>query len=291
MVRPPLANEGECRPLRQPLQARKPGPRPREWPSPPIYCRRLERSELREPLTTAPPHPPGRRLPLWLKLGYTLFTCLLVPVYWRSYGPANFLWFCDAALLITLVALWMESPLLIGVEALATTLPQTVWILDFLTGGRLLGISAYMFNPGIALYVRVLSTFHIWLPPLLVWLVWRLGYDRRAFWFQSLIAVELLLASYLLTDPRHPPTQYPAAAVNVNRVFGPGPTQVQTWMPAVPYLLLQIALYPLCIYLPTHVAFRRLFPPPRSGRRGPLTAQRDTKQPQSRCKSLVIRDG
>jgi len=38
-------------------------------------------------------------IPLGLKIIYTLFVCALVPVYWRQYGPANFLWFSDIALL------------------------------------------------------------------------------------------------------------------------------------------------------------------------------------------------
>src|SRR5437763_306427 len=32
-------------------------------------------------------------LPLWLKLAYTAFMGLLVPIYWRNYGPTNFLYF------------------------------------------------------------------------------------------------------------------------------------------------------------------------------------------------------
>jgi hypothetical protein len=35
------------------------------------------------------------------------------PVYLRNYGPTNFLYFCDVAPIITLVGIWVESPLLI----------------------------------------------------------------------------------------------------------------------------------------------------------------------------------
>lgn len=209
------------------------------------------------------------RLPLWLKVIYTLFLCVLVPLYWRSYGPANFLWFCDAALLITLLALWLQSPLLASAGAVGIVLPQTVWLIDFVSGGRLIGISDYMFNPDIPAHVRALSTFHIWLPILLVWMVWRLGYDRRALWVQSLILVGLLVFSYLLTDPRHPPTQYPDAAVNVNRVFGPGAKQVQTWMHPLLYLLLFLFTFVLSMYVPAHLALRRIFAPPRTVTRPP----------------------
>ncbi len=38
----------------------------------------------------------------------------------------------------------------------------------------------YMFKHENSLFLRGLSLFHGWLPFLLVYLVWQLGYDRRA---------------------------------------------------------------------------------------------------------------
>ena len=38
----------------------------------------------------------------------------------------------------------------------------------------------YMFAADHSLFLRGLSLFHGWLPFLLVYLVWKLGYDRRA---------------------------------------------------------------------------------------------------------------
>jgi hypothetical protein len=200
--------------------------------------------------------------PLWLTLAYTAFVGLLIAVYWPAYGPANFLFFCDVAALLTCAALWLRSPLLVGSQAVMMTVSQTLWIIDFCTGGRMLGFSSYMFDPGIRLYVRALSTFHIWLPFLLLWMVWRLGYDRRSIWLASAICTAVLVASFALTDPRQPRRGYPYESVNVNRVYGPESTGVQHWMPEFAYLLLQIVAYPLVIYWPTHLAFKRLFPPP-----------------------------
>ncbi len=45
------------------------------------------------------------RIPLALKLAYTAFVAVLVPYYWVTYSPWNFLFFCDVALLIALAAL------------------------------------------------------------------------------------------------------------------------------------------------------------------------------------------
>ncbi len=184
-----------------------------------------------------------RRIPLWVKLLYTAFLAVLVPFYWRSYGPVNFLWFCDIALLVTLPALWLESPFLSSLEAVAIAFPQLCWAVDFtahLAGIHLLGLADYMFEPRIPLFVRGLSLFHGWLPFLLLWMVWQLGYDRRAFAVQTVVAIALLAVCFFFT-PRPPhPTDNPNAAVNLNWVFGPGDEKVQTWMAPGLYLALQI---------------------------------------------------
>ena len=202
-----------------------------------------------------------RLIPLWLKIAYTLFAAVLIPFYWRAYGPANFLWFCDVAFILTGIALWLESPLLASMQAVAMLISQTIWTIDFISGGQLLGIAAYMFNPAIPLFTRVLSTFHLWMPVLLLWMVWRLGYDRRAWVWQSVLAIAVLIACYLFTDPAHPPRGYPDAAINVNRVFGPAQKQAQRQVPTLAYLAILIIAYPTILYLPAHLLLRRAMPP------------------------------
>jgi len=204
----------------------------------------------------------GRKIPLWIKLPYTAFLAVLIPFYWRTYGPVNFLWFCDVALLVTLPALWLESPFLASMQAVAIALPQMLWVIDFaghLAGLNLLGLTDYMFDPQIPLFVRGLSSFHGWLPFLVVWMVWRLGYDRRALAAQAAAATVLLLVCFFFTPPPPHPVNSPYAAVNLNWVFGPGEKTVQTWMAPGLYLVLQLAFWPILIYLPTHALFRRLF--------------------------------
>src|SRR5262249_40872039 len=48
-----------------------------------------------------------------------------------SVWTVNFLWFSDIALLVTMPALWLESPLLASMMAVAVTLPELAWNLDF----------------------------------------------------------------------------------------------------------------------------------------------------------------
>jgi hypothetical protein len=209
---------------------------------------------------------PGRPcIPLWLKLAYTAFLLVLVPVYWVHYTPVNFLFFCDLALFVTLAALWLENRLLTSMAALGILLPQFLWVVDFLGrllgGVSILGMTSYMFNPELPLFLRGLSLFHGWLPFLLFWMVWRLGYDRRALVLQTLFAWAVYLVCYFGTPPPPPPQENPSAAVNVNYVFAfPwDESKPQEALPPWLWLVSLMAFYPVCLFLPTHFALCKLF--------------------------------
>jgi hypothetical protein len=92
------------------------------------------------------------RIPLAVKLAYTALVAVVVPVYVVEYGLANFLWFSDIALLVTVLALWRESRLLASTIAVGTLAFELVWNLDFvvrlITGQYLTGITRYMLNEG-----------------------------------------------------------------------------------------------------------------------------------------------
>src|SRR6266852_2803140 len=109
----------------------------------------------------------NRRIPTWVKVPYSSFVAILVPCYWVTYSPWNFLYFCDIALLVTGVAIWIESLLLVSMQAVAITLPQTLWVVDLLcrlvAGVHVTGVTNYMFESGIPLLLRGLSLFHGWL--------------------------------------------------------------------------------------------------------------------------------
>ena len=190
------------------------------------------------------------RLPLPLKAAYTLWFILWVPAYWHANGPANFLWLCDVANFVLLVALWRESPLLFSSQAVGIVLIQAVWAFDFLarlaTGTHPIGGTEYMFDPADPLWLRSCSLFHLWTVPLVLWAVRRLGYDRRALALQSALTAAVLPASFLAGTP----------AQNLNWLWEPFGVP-QTWMPPWAWLLFSIAAYPLVLYWPAHALLRR----------------------------------
>ena len=198
---------------------------------------------------------PERRLPMGLKIAYTLFMVILVPVYWVTYGPSNFIYFCDIALFVTLAALWLENATLAGMATVGILLPQLLWCADFLTqfvGLKITGMTDYMFDAKKSLFSRSLSFFHGWLPFLLLYLMAKLGYKRRSLPLWTVTAWAAMLISYLFLPAPGAPLANPNAPVNINYVYGLSDTVAQTWMPQWAWLTLLFIGLPLVIYMPTH---------------------------------------
>ncbi len=198
------------------------------------------------------------RAPLAVKLFVTANLALIVPLYWTHYGPPVFLWFCDAALFLTLIGLWWGKPLLISSQALAVALPVLMWNADvasrLIFGVHLFDATQYMFDAGRPWFLRAISLYHVWLPILLVWMLRRWGYHSRAWALQSFVACFLLLAAFAFVhDPLAP-------AGNVNKLFGLRDGAPQQSFPHEWWLVVLLFWYPLFLYLPFHGLFLTFFP-------------------------------
>jgi hypothetical protein len=184
---------------------------------------------------------------------FAALVAVVVPVYLVKYGPANFLWFSDIGLLGICAALWLEQPLLGSMMALAVLLPETVWVVSFLTGAiakdrGVTTLAAYMFDTRISFFMRALSgAFHLALPPGALWLVYRYGYDDRALVAQTMLAWVVLPATLWLAPPEK----------NINWVRGLGHPPRRR-MPLPLHFGLVMLAYPLLVYLPTHLLFKWL---------------------------------
>jgi len=193
----------------------------------------------------------------WVKVPYTIFVGSLIPLYWIYYGPSNFLWFSDIALLGTAIALWFEHRLAASMMALAVLLPEIAWNIGFfnqlLGGPDIFGLAAYMYNPSMPPLLRGLSLFHVLLPPLLLWMLYRLGYDPRAFYAQTALAWVVLPLSYRYAR---------APDQNINWTLGVGGDVPQTWMPGWLWVLLLMIAFPLLFYFPVHWMLQKWFPRP-----------------------------
>lgn len=167
-----------------------------------------------------------------------------IPLYWRQYGLQNFLFFCDLGNLLITVGLWMEGPLIFSWQASGLLFFQTLFTIDLagalVSGRHLIGGTEYMFDPNIPLPIRLLSLFHVVTPLLLLWAIWRLGYDQRGWKFQTLTAWIVVPINYFWRP------QY-----DVNWARGLF-FHEQHVVPGFVYLLAYLIIVPAAVYYPTH---------------------------------------
>lgn len=184
------------------------------------------------------------------RIGFSLWMVFWVSVVLTHAGPQNFFWLCNLAQFIILYVVWSGNRLLLSSQAGMVCLVGLVWTLDFIVaialGGRsLTGFTAYMFSDELALIARGVSLFHVFLPPFVLWLIWRIGYDNRGVWLQCVIGGLAVIGGWLFTEPER----------NINWVhefFG----MKQTWMPDPIWLAVLVIAYPLAIFLPGHFLVR-----------------------------------
>ena len=190
--------------------------------------------------------------PAWPRIAYSVFFAVWLPCYAWYYGPQNFLWLCNTANFLILIGLWTESRLLMSWQAVGLLAVEAGWIVD--VGARVIfgfhpaGGTEYMFDPAIPLGIRLLSFYHAALPVLLLWSVRRLGYDRRAIWWQCALAWLLLPISYFCFPER-----------NLNMVHAPFHRPL-VHMPEPLWFAACFALYPLALYWPVHRMLARWMP-------------------------------
>ncbi len=193
-------------------------------------------------------------IPEWFKIAYTVAVAAFMVVYWKHYGPRNFLWFSDVAFIGAVPAMWLESPLLSGVLACMVLLPEILWNVDYglrlVLRRRITGLTDYMFDPKIPLWLRGVSLFHVPLPLVLVWLVAAYGYPEAALPWSVAVAGVVLVLSWWLSTPER----------NINWVYGLGRPQQRLHRPL--YLGILYLGFIVVVFLPTHWLLLWLFPAP-----------------------------
>lgn len=188
------------------------------------------------------------RVPLWLKIVWTVWVIVWVPLYWHQYGLQNFLYLCDMGNFLICLALWLESRLIFSWQATGLLLFQSLYTIDLIvalvTGVHIFGATGFMFDPHVHLFVRLLSLFHVVTPPLLLWAIWKLGYDERGWKLQTLTTWIVVPINYFWR---------PQADVNWARGLS---YHQQHVVPGWVYLVAYMIVVPLVVYWPTHRVLR-----------------------------------
>lgn len=168
--------------------------------------------------------------------------------YW---GFANLVHLCDVGIVLAFIGIWLASPVILSSQAIAAISAGFLWALDvgsrLVTGRHLVGGTEYMWDTQYPLWVRLLSTFHIGLPFVLLWTLRKVGYDQRGLALQAAIAAVLLVISRFLSPQ-----------LNMNYAFT-DPVWHRTWGPVPVHLALTLLVIVAVIYWPTHALLALLF--------------------------------
>jgi hypothetical protein len=187
----------------------------------------------------------------WVSL---LWMAVWFPAYFHFWGWANLLHLCDVAVILSFIGIWWANPLLLSSQAVSSLAAGLFWLLDVgwrLTTGRyLIGGTDYMWDARYPLWVRLLSSFHVGLPLVLLWTVRRVGYDKRALGLQAAIAAVLLIVSRFLS-----------AETNMNYAYR-DPVFLRAWGPAPVHLAAAFIIIVGLVYWPTHLLLSWIFRAP-----------------------------
>ncbi len=192
-----------------------------------------------------------RQIPTWLRWTSLLWLALWFPVYWIYWRPSTFVHLCDVAVILTCIGLWSCNSLLLSSQAVSSPLVDLVWCFDVgwaaLWAKHPIGGTEYMWDATRPYWVRMFSLFHLIWPFLLLWAIFRVGYDRRGWILQSGIAAIVLAVSRLL--PRD---------LNFNYAFT-DPFFRRAWGPPPVHLAITLAVLIGAVYLPTHWVLAKCF--------------------------------
>lgn len=116
---------------------------------------------------------------------------------------ANFLWFSYISLLLIGAGMMWGNSKLIVAQLNIILLPVLIWDLDFvlnLFGFRFLGITDYYFDTMIS-WGKFVGLEHLYVLPLGLWAVWKIGLNRKDVWRWSFLEVAVIwVLSFLFTD-------------------------------------------------------------------------------------------
>lgn len=175
------------------------------------------------------------------------------PVYAVEWGFGNFVQLCDLAVILSVVAVWTGSSLLLSSQAVGSLAINSIWTLDvasrLITGHHLIGGTEYMWDAQYPLWVRLLSLYHVAVPIVLLWALRRTGYHPRGWLLQAVISVPVLVASRLLGPEK-----------NINFAFV-DPILHIAFRPAALHLAIILSCLIALLYWPVHQILLRAYPP------------------------------
>ena len=192
--------------------------------------------------------------PTWMRWAALAWFVVWFPSYWRTWGAANFIHLCDIAVILTCIGMWTHSALLISSQAVGILMVDAIWTVDaasrVLIHRALVAGNEYLLDARFPAWIRLLTLFHLVMPALLLWGVYRMGYDRRAWALQSVITLPVFVLA-----------RFTRPATNIDFAFF-DPFFHHQIGPAPLHILIIWLFMVLVVYLPTHLVLKHLFRSP-----------------------------
>ena len=196
--------------------------------------------------------PVGRPFPIarWIALAAL---AVWVPAYTHYWGAQDFLYICNVGVVLTCAGLWFGNSLLLSSQAVSTVVIGTLWGIDVAWsavthGHALIGGTEYMWDASRPLWVRLLSFDHLVVPATALWAIRKVGYDRRAWAFQSGVAAVVLVLSRWVAPERN--LNFAQKELVTYHSWGPAPT----------HLLFLWSVLVLVVYWPVQAVLIRIMP-------------------------------
>lgn len=136
-------------------------------------------------------------------------TILVLGLNAYIYGLWNLLFFCDISLFITCITFLIPfryRSISSSIATLLAFIPSIVWTIDFALlyfGINIFNMARYMYDPKYNILMRYLSTFHIWLWIVHLYLLKKYRYSTKAFlcWIEIFFGVYLILNIFTPKQP------------------------------------------------------------------------------------------
>jgi hypothetical protein len=188
-----------------------------------------------------------QKIPLWIKLSYTLMALIIFPIYLYKYGAINFIWFSDIAFFIMVPALWFKSRIISSMMAIGVLPIETLWLVSLLSGGAFLGVANYMFDTELPLWLRFLSFYHFAVIAVIIYMIYRFGYDKRALIPQIFLSMFVIFMTRLFSDKSE----------NINMIYRP--EDIYPYISEQIYSYLMPVILIIVFIIPTHYLLKKFF--------------------------------
>ncbi len=164
--------------------------------------------------------------------------------------PEFALWYSSAGLLLTGIALILESPILISIMFCALFAVELFWSLDFL--GKIffdqnfLGLTTYLFEPSYSKKDFFMALYHIYIPPILLVSLLHVKKVFRYSWVGSTIyALTLTVLTFFFARP----TESVNCVHSLQQCKGAF-AYILTKLPSPYHILTTIALLVVLVFIP-----------------------------------------